>query len=209
MKTSAECRWFWRTTAVAALGQWFIDGDGHECTARGGDPEPMRIWPMTSQEEPGIKHRGTGRGVEIKGLVSVLDSGCQKAPFHGPIELWTKWFSDALTLHGIPLIWVRKRRWLRQFDTTGAEVREVTLNARQPDQGCTVEYTELSTDGSPTWVPLGFEAFGPMESLARSVRRTATLLAARKPPEVESGWLASYPVWLRQWSGANSDRKTA
>jgi hypothetical protein len=76
-------------------------------------------------------------------------------------------------------------------------------------QGCTAEYTEISVERSPPWVTLGFEAFGPMESLADSVRGTAARLAGRRPPAVGPGWRASYPEWPRQWDGAQSDRNPA
>ena len=54
---------------------------------------------------------------------------------------------------------------------------------------------------------LGFEAFGPIETLADSVRSAARRMAERKPPAIGPGWRASCPVWLRQWDGATSARK--
>jgi hypothetical protein len=206
MKTSAESRWFWRADPAAALGQWFIDSGIHDIEAAGGDIRTDAYLADANQAELGIKRRGTGRGIEIKGLVSLLGTGCDVAPFQGPIELWTKWFCDTLRLDGAPLILVRKRRWLRQFDTSGAAPRQIALNSDELKQGCTVEYTELSGDGIAPWVTLGFEAFGPMEGLAGSVQRTAAWLASRRPPAVGPGWQASYPVWLRQWGSAQSGR---
>lgn len=208
MKTSAESRWFWRKDAAAALRQWFIDSNLHDIEPAGGDIRTDAYLADANQVELGIKRRGTGPGVEIKGLVSLLGSGCDVPPFQGPIELWTKWFCDTLTLEGAPLILVRKRRWLRQFDASRSALRQISLNAGELKQGCTVEYTELSGDGIAPWVTLAFEAFGPMESLAESVQRTAARLASRTPPAVGSGWQASYPVWLRQRAGAQSGPNT-
>jgi hypothetical protein len=206
MKTSAESRWFWRRDAAAALGQWFMDGKIHGTEPAGGDTRTDAYLAGANQAELGIKRRGTGPGVEIKGLVSLLGSGCDVPPFQGAIELWTKWFCDSLTLDGLPLIEVRKRRWLRQFDTSTPAPRQINLNAGELMQGCTVEYAEVSGDGIVPWVTFGFEAFGPMESLAESVQRTAAWLASRKPPAIGPGWQASYPVWLQQWDAARSGR---
>jgi hypothetical protein len=201
MRTTAERRWFWGKTEADPLRRWFLDSDVHHCEAVGGDVRTDTYLADVNQAELGIKLRGSGVGVEIKGLVSVLDDGCHEAPFDSPIELWTKWASDVLSLTHAPLILVRKRRWLRKFDTIGVEV---TRDADPPRQGCTAEYTEVSAQGSPAWATLGFEAFGSIETLADSVRRAAGRMAERKPPAVGPGWRASYPAWLRQWDGAKS-----
>jgi len=207
MQTTAECRWFWRQTEAGPLGRWFLDGDVHGCEAVGGDARSDAYLADVTQAELGIKLRGSGPGVEIKGLVSVLDNGCHDAPFEGPIELWTKWVSNVLTLAQSPLISVRKRRWLRKFDTIDATVLEITRHVDPPRQGCTMEYTEILAEGSQAWVTLGFEAFGSMETLADSVRRTAGRMVERNPPAISPGWRASYPVWLGQWAGATSDAR--
>jgi hypothetical protein len=209
MKTSAECRWFWRKDAAAALGDWFVDSDIHDIRASGGDTRTDHYLADANQAELGIKRRGTDRGVEIKGLVSLLGAECLAPPFEGPIELWTKWVSDTLTLNAVPLIPLRKRRWLRQFDTSESALCQTTLNLGQPKQGCTVEYTEILVDGFPPWVTLGFEAFGPLEGLTESLQRTAAWLASRRPPAVGPGVRASYPEWLRQLDGAQSNSNTA
>jgi hypothetical protein len=209
MQTTAERRWFWRETEAAPLRRWFLDGDVHKCKAVGGDVRTDAYLADVNQAELGIKLRGSGTGVEIKGLVSVLDNGCHDPPFEGPTELWTRWVSNVLTLTEAPLILVRKRRWLRKFDTVGVTALEVTRNVDPPRRGCTAEYTEISAAGSPMWVTLGFEAFGAIETLADGVRLAAGRMAERKPPAVGPGWRASYPVWLRQWDGATSDRKRA
>ena len=208
MRTTAECRWFWRKTDAAPLRQWFFDRDVHGFEAAGGNVRTDAYLADVNQAELGIKRRGSGKGAEIKGLVSILGNGCHEAPFEGPIELWTKWVSNVLTLTEALLILVRKRRWSRQFDTVDATL-EVTGNADPPPQGCTAEYTEVSAEGSEEWATLGFEAFGPMETLADSVRSAAWRMAERKPPAIGPGWRASYPVWLRQWDGATSARKRA
>jgi len=198
METTAEIRWFWRKEAAVALGRWFIDGDIHGCAAAGGEVRSDVYLKDANQSELGVKRRDRGVGVEVKGLVAVLDSDCFVAPFHGPIELWGKWISGVLDVANAPQILVRKRRWLRTFDTSEAVVSEVT--GAHPAQGCTVEYTEVSVEEQYPWVTLGFEAFGPIGSLADNLRGGAASLASRTLPHVGAGWRASYPVWLQQWA---------
>ena len=135
MRTSAESRWFWRQDAAARLGAWFLDSGIHDIEAAGGDVRTDAYLIDPNQAELGIKRRGTGPGAEIKGLISLLGSGCHAVPFLAPIELWAKWFSDTLTLEGLPLLLVRKRRWLRQFDTRGTAIRQIAVNRLDGDVG--------------------------------------------------------------------------
>ena len=37
MRTTAECRWFWRKTDAAPLRRWFLDDNVHGCEAAGGN----------------------------------------------------------------------------------------------------------------------------------------------------------------------------
>ena len=115
------------------------------------------------QAELGIKLRGGKSGAEVKGLVATIAEGCRHPPFVGPIEIWAKWPSAALTLMGASVIQVNKRRWMRKFDTASARVREIPLDVQEnlthghqvPDDGCNVEYTEISVSGFPPWIILG------------------------------------------------------
>jgi hypothetical protein len=63
--------------------------------------------------------------------------------------------------------------------------------------GCNVELARV-TVGGEVWWTLGFEAFGPPRTLQASLRATAGLLAARRPPPLGDGLRASYPAWLAQ-----------
>src|SRR4051812_45723769 len=188
--------------SIAAPGRrgrgWFIDGDIHGCAAAGGEVRCDAYLKDANQSELGVKRRDRGVGVEVKGLVAVLDSDCFVVPFPGPIEMWGEWISGGPDVAKAPQIVVGKRRWLRTVDTRGAVVSEVT-GAHQA-QGCTVEYTEVSVEEQYPWVTLGFEAFGPIGSLADNLRGGAASLASRTLPHVGAGWRASYPVWLQQWA---------
>ncbi len=136
--------------------------------------------------------------------MAVSGDGCRTSPFIGPIEIWTKWSSEVLLLTDAPRIIVNKRRWLRKLDTTGPVPREIKLGTRElpidgnrlPDEGCNVEYTEISVEGAPTWVSFSFEAFGPLKTVQSGLRRTTELLSKRQPPSLGNARCLSYPAWL-------------
>jgi hypothetical protein len=248
MNISAEIRWFWRDAPPPGVREWFCDARAHGMPAGGG---ATRVdWYVTDPAQPelGIKRRGVPGAsadpnaarvesgsalVEVKGLVAREFGTLAADPFSGPLELWSKWRTEALTLQDAPLIRTAKRRWLRTFDTTAAAAAaatatkgaattpaataaaataaaataaatavEIELDAREKpvsgerlDAGCGVELTEV-TLAAGTWWTLGFEAFGPLESLAASVGATAQLLVARRPPLLVGGRRSSYPEWL-------------
>jgi hypothetical protein len=205
MEVSAEIRWFWRGAGPRELKEWFTNPSVHTCRAGGGNLRTDAYLPDPEQADLGIKLRGNKTGVEVKGLVATLAEGCHNYPFIGQIEIWTKWSSGALSL-GAGLVLINKRRWLRKFDCTGPEFREVALNleelpigrCRLPDEGCNVEYTEISGKGIRPWVSFGFEAFGTLDTVAACLRQTAARLSLLHPPALADGWIASYPTWLQR-----------
>ena len=157
MYVSAEIRWFWNEPP-ADLNTWFCDTTIHDCAVGGGAAREDAYF-TDPQTELGIKRRGDG-DVEIKGLVDVRTDE-RVEPFVGPIEIWSKWGAESLTLSD-PLILVTKRRRVRQFDTRDQMVREIALDAEERPtdgqhlkEGCNVEYTELSMLGYPLWYTVG------------------------------------------------------
>jgi hypothetical protein len=203
---SAEIRWFWQGAGPAGLREWFIDGSLHDCAAGGGGDRVDEYLSDPRQAELGIKMRGNATGVEIKGLVAVLAEGCQSRVFPGRIEIWAKWSSEPLSLAHAKLVRVGKRRWLRSFDCSSPEPREIALDRnghsldgrRLPKDGCNVEYTEISLAAAPPGVTLGFEAFGELDNVVLSLRQTAERLSLRQCPALVDGWSASYPKWLQR-----------
>jgi hypothetical protein len=191
------------------LQQWFSSTEHHECAAGGGCPRTDAYLADPQQAELGLKLRGNKTGVEVKGLVAVIAERCRDRPFVGPIEVWSKWKSEALCLTNAALILVNKRRFLRKFDSAGPEVREIALDAeelpingeRLPEEGCNIEYTQISVEGSPPWITLAFEAFGVLDAVAANLRRTTAILSMRRPPAFVGGWRASYPTWLQRFAG--------
>lgn len=103
------------------------------------------------------------------------------------------------------LIAVSKHRWLRKFGINGGQVQEMTLNGQElpidkdylSAEGCDVEYTEISIDGSSSWVTLGFEAFGTLDTIVANLHRVTAHFSRRHPPPFGKAWRASYPVWLQ------------
>lgn len=201
MQVTAEIRWFWQDAGPPRLKEWFTGTRFHPVAAGGGDFRTDTYLRDPQQAELGIKLRGNQPGVEVKGLVAVLDGACSDVPFTGSIEMWGKWTSARLGLPNAEVLAVGKRRWVRRFATGGAQVREIALDVAEelPAEGCNVEYTEISVEGFPSWVTLGFELFGPFETIVPGLRRAVAEVSRRRPPALADAWCASYPVWLQRF----------
>lgn len=204
MLISAEARWFWANNPPDDLENWFCKASDSYCGAGGGKTRTDEYLNDSSQVELGVKRRGMKPGVEVKGLVSITWGGLAAGPFVGPIEHWVKWISNLLELKPGSTIAIEKQRWLRKFDTTAACPQEVPLDPEEerldkkplPALGCNVELTRITLPTRVTWWTLGFEAFGAVATVENDLRAVATVLAARRPPELSGGFMASYPTWL-------------
>jgi hypothetical protein len=205
MLISAEMRWFWRAQPPGGLDAWFRAADVHGCVPGGGATRTDWYLSDRAQDELGIKARGGRKGVELKGLVLEPYGRVTTGPFAGTLQLWTKWSSAALLLPQRHTVATTKRRWLRKF-ATNRSVAEIALGRNEqpldtrglPTTGCNVEWTRVTLADGAVWWTLGFEAFGPLDTLEHSVCRTAKLLSARHPPPLRGGTPASYPAWLKQ-----------
>jgi hypothetical protein len=207
MQVSAEVRWFWHKTPPEGLKDWFCNANNDHCAAGGGVEEREdKYLRDASQSELGLKLRGNKKGVEVKGLVVVIWGGLTVQPFAGPVELWTKWTSEPLELNSNSTISVAKLRWLRKFDTTAQLPQEIPLDDKEqprkdrplPALGCNVELTQVRLQNEDVWWTYGFEAFGTIRTVTNDLRAVATMLAARQPPDLKEGLLASYPAWLEE-----------
>ena len=199
MLVSAELRWFWRNALPDGVDAWFRQGS---IPAGGGTSRSDEYLVDTRQTELGLKKRGGGAGVEIKGLVAVR--GRAPAPFDGAIQIWSKWTSHVLTIDRLPRVVVHKTRWVRKFDTSGPRLTEIELdenerprdaNVEPPERGCQVEIVALRLDSGEAWGSVGFEAFGDLATVEDSVQRTAAHLAATISG-FPRGLELSYPAWL-------------
>lgn len=196
MQVSAEIRWFWRNNPPAGFETWFRREDAHGCPSSDEEARTDVYFRDAEQTELGIKRRGASAGVEIKSLVSTVYDGVAAAPFKGPVEIWTKVKTKPLDFAASVALW--KTRWLRTFDTSSTAPTEVPPGRPGPSVGCNLELTRVTVDGD-TWWTIGFEAFGPLATVHESLRATANVLAARRPPVLTDGLYASYPAWLAQF----------
>ena len=141
---SAESRWFWNGSAPEQLEEWFRGKHPDGISAGGGKERRDDYLRDPNQNELGIKCRGEKSGVEVKGLVSPGATSLSAEPFVAPIEIWTKWTSDALRIDPALTIVTRKLRWLRKFATGNGSPREIEVDEYEkiqeplPQKGCNV-----------------------------------------------------------------------
>ena len=202
MLISAEVRWFWPGSPPPDLETHFRGGA--IAPGGGGEPRPDEYVIDPDQRELGIKIRPGRPGIEIKGLVEVRERLAR--PFEGRVQVWSKWTSKALTIDHLPRVVVKKRRWLRKFDTSESTIRELALDADErlldasaplPDQGCHVELVDVRVGHElEQWSTFGFEAFGPLDTVERSLYRTAAAMPAPGAGTFTQALEMSYPEWL-------------
>ena len=202
MFVSAEIRWFYPDECPTNLHRWF----GEMSPAPGGGK--LRIdeyLSQTNQSEVSIKKRGGRPGVEIKGLIAVCRS--ELVPFAPYVELWCKWRLHASALEMTKRMIIQKTRWIRTYDTSGAAIVEIPLQADEkplngqplPQQGCNVEITKIQIAEEPRqWWTLGFEAFGDLDSAPGNLLKTTQYLIAHSFPLPICGEFLNYPSWLAQ-----------
>ena len=202
MFVSAEIRWFYPDECPANLHRWF----GEMSPAPGGGK--LRIdeyLSQTNQSEVSIKKRGGKPGVEIKGLIAVCRS--ELVPFAPYVELWCKWRLHASALEMTKRMIIQKTRWIRTYDTSGAAIVEIPLQADEkplngqplPQQGCNVEISKIQIAEEPRqWWTLGFEAFGDLDSAPGNLLKTTQYLIAHSFPLPICGEFLNYPSWLAQ-----------
>jgi hypothetical protein len=198
---SAELRWFWKDVPPPRLESWYRSGP---FPPGGGTLRRDEYLVDRSQTELGLKKRGGGSGVEVKGLVGL--GIMMPQPFPGRVQLWAKWTSTALSIDHLPRVVVAKTRWVRKFDTTGPDVRELALgldeqpldsSTGQIERGCLVELAGIQrADAREPWWAFALEAFGPLDSVQESLRRTMLHVAQPGQPPLDDGLQLSYPEWL-------------
>jgi hypothetical protein len=208
MKLSAEIRWFW-SEEPSALFDWFQASRAHGCIAGGGlEPRVDEYLIDPGQVELGVKHRGSAagkapKGPEIKGLIAARALRCELVPFVGDIELWGKWESGALVIPPHQRCRVDKTRWLRKFSTAGTKPVEIALDGDEqpirgglPAEGCNVEATKITVDGSTEWWTFGFESFGGNHLAEAVIAVAAELIGRGGAPALGGARPESYPSWL-------------
>ena len=204
MQVTAEIRWFWRDDPSRELVDWFasttVHGGAHAVPPERVDRYLIDGW----RAELGIKARGGREGVEIKGLVDARAAEITSGPFAGPVEIWSKWWTNALSLDSDRTVAIGKRRWMRAFDTTGPSPADATMHVAEwlrgsrpiPGRGCNVEVTRVSTSDGQVWWTMGYESYGALSTVAADLKVVADVMSSRRPPPMSGATCQSYPAWL-------------
>lgn len=225
MLLTGELRWFWHSPPPVPLYRWFTDPQLQGIPPGGGPPGRTDVYIMIDESsELGIKFRGGGGedasahsdDAEIKGLMHVDNRALTTGPLAGPVEVWCKWTVPSIEVEEVHRVVVKKVRWLRQFDTTGAYPREVNLGGKErstgseegpPAIGCNVELTEVTLSNGDRWSTFALEAFGDRENIPGSIEAVAALLVHRGINGlVKDGEMMSYPGWLSRQVKVFTDR---
>jgi hypothetical protein len=218
MQVSAEARLWWRSRERDDVETWFeklsdLPPGGAPSLNRPSDtaenPKREDVYVRDpGQAELGVKLRSAGTAnerLEVKSLVAFRGDA---APF-GPVTIWVKLSSRALSLDRAMTIKVHKQRRLRKYGWDGAVLREIALkvdesprNGDLPEAGCNVEFTRATVEGSDeVWWTLGYEAFGGLDEVERVLRGCLLVTVARTPaPAINAGEPGSYPEWLMRVS---------
>ena len=183
MQLSAEIRLFWFDEKPAALEAWFLDDRLHSFPLGIAEERADVYLRDPHQVELGIKTRGSNSGIEVKGLIATLDDPLEFDSYRVPVELWSKWPSQAMSFDTKSGVTLHKKRWLRRFELANR-------------QACTAEWTIVTqSTGEICWT-LGFESFGHLQDIETSLRSVARLMRDRHPPPAPGAKALSYPAWL-------------
>lgn len=207
MLVSAEIRLFWFDHKPAALEAWFHSRSIHGATAGRAEQRTDIYLCDPDQGELGVKTRGEKPGVEVKGLIAPPGEKIELCGYEIPIELWSKWPSQALSFPSEAGIRLHKRRWTRQFNTSAAEPVELPSIDAQLQKGCSVEWTAVDlASGRRCWT-LGFEAFGGLPEVVTSLQSVVHMMSKRNPPPAPDGRPLSYPALIQELASATGGQR--
>ncbi len=196
---SAEIRLFWFDAKPAALEHWFLEGPAHLWAPVFEERTDVYL-ADEDQDELGLKTRGEKPGIEVKGLIAVPGRTVEFNSREILIELWSKWSSKRLSFDPAKGVELDKRRWTRKFDTGGAQPIEIPEGL--PKLGCNVEWTIVQRSSGETCWTLGFEAYGNLDDVEKSLQDVVRTMKDRNPPRAPGARAISYPAWIRTLSHA-------
>jgi hypothetical protein len=201
MMYSAELRWFFRGPVPKEILLWFKKKDDSQ-------PEKIRtdeylFFPDCNS----ISLKMREGKFEVKAILSPPKPINFSFAVNGRTDHWVKWsFEDGRlpalfesmkkSARWIP---VQKERYLRKW--SAEHERPVEVDPKQlPGSGCIIELTLLQAgENREQWHTLGFEAFGPVSSVAGILDQTvkAFFLDRSYPSQAlnESNSM-SYACWL-------------
>ncbi|HLC10669.1 MAG TPA: hypothetical protein VJL56_02365 [Candidatus Bathyarchaeia archaeon] len=201
MFTTAEVRWFFEGPLPEEVKQWFC----RSSLALNPAPREDHYLLFPAALGLGLKLR-EGR-LEIKPLVESLGVRTFTADVAGTVQVWKKEaygepaFKEFERLRtSTPHLWitVRKKRTLRKFSLESATLVEVPADRVFLRDGCNVEVTEITVEGSAYW-SFNFEAYGNPARVEDYLQRVAAhvLKDNRRPHYTfSSANSCSYPEWL-------------
>ncbi|MBN1673540.1 MAG: hypothetical protein JXR37_21015 [Kiritimatiellae bacterium] len=195
---TAEVRWFYPGAVPREIHAWLQRAG---CTL---EAKPARTdhYLRLADEALGVKLR-EGR-LELKQRVDSAGVISLHQRAAGLVERWRKWsFALADSVEALNALlrpascWiaVNKERALCTVPPPQTP-REETPAPASPLQGCNLELTAVRA-GRNEWWSLGFEAFGPAETVLASLRRATTrLFTGDEPPTLHAEASYGYPKWL-------------
>lgn len=203
MLTNAEVRWFFEGPVPDELEDWFCRTSA-ALTASAREDHYLRF-----PASLGLNVKLREGRLEIKSLVKTLGARTFTPDVAGTVQLWKKWSGAGAAVgeferlrSGAPDLWiaVRKERTLRKFSGDGAAIVEGDAGRFSPSEGCNVELTRITVEGTDHW-SLALEAYGDPARVEESLTRVAGhVLAAPPAAAFSAGNSRSYPEWLDRFS---------
>ncbi len=195
-KDTAEVRWFFEGPPPESVVHWF--------DRLGGSREAKRTDHYRPPVDDSINVKLREGRIEEKRRLSDGSIVQLHSSSSGRVERWRKWSmkpADAgFTLQTDGHIAVTKARRLVGFGFYGEALGRVSDPERR--RGCDLELTRLQI-GQEHWWTICFEAFGPSDSLAATLRRAAAFaFMAPGSPALAGHHSFGYARWLLQHSPA-------
>jgi hypothetical protein len=200
MFPTVEVRWFYKGTIPPEIAAWFEHGEQmYDDLA----PRTDQYLRLAGSDALSIKLR-EGR-IEIKQRQRQYGAEHFHERVTGIVERWYKWsfilagdngaFEEKL-LPAQSWIEVQKKRRLRRYNLADDRRLEALPVTTLPLQGCEFELTSLRAKGEEWW-SLCFEAFGPEDTLHKSLALVAWhTMSSYPPPLLDADDSYSYPCWL-------------
>ena len=197
-----EARWIFEGSPDDRFARWFNHGN----------PVPWNTiefrtdiyWLIPGAVDMGIKFRGEGKSLEIKGRKSVVGTKCFSPTATGVMDRWIKWSYDVVqteewvekALCFTPQkIRVKKQRFQRKFNLAkNKEAVEIGLS-EYVERGAYAELVRLAVGGADYW-SIAFEAFPDDSLMPESLTRLISEILRESPGNFDADHSLSYPAWL-------------
>src|SRR2546428_9625645 len=201
MVTTAEVRWFFEGPLPEEVKQWFWRN------SLALSPAPCEDHCLLFPAALGLGLKLREGRLEIKPLVESLGVRTFTADVAGTVQVWKKEaygepaFKEFERLRtSTPHLWitVRKKRTLRKFSLESATLVEVPADRVFLRDGCNVEVTEITVEGSAYW-SFNFEAYGNparVEDYLQRVAAPGLTVNPRPRYTFSSAHASSCPPWL-------------